>query len=190
MSLYEKRYYTVAQLLRQEHVDSVLDFGCGDGKFLCYLAQDPFFARIGGVDISTSRLTRARHRIGDDSRICLFLQSFLDPNPKFFSYAAIVVMEVIEHLEEDELHLLFQNIFQIAPSIIIATTPNREYNWHYPTLYNGLRHSSHRFEFTQIEMKHFAEKIMSGVHNYSFNTGFCDYEGASQFIMWKKVLEP
>lgn len=190
LSLYEKRYRTVTQLLHQERINSVLDFGCGDGKFLCYLAQDPFFSRIGGVDISVPRLARAERRIGGDPRICLYPQSFLDKNPKFSLYAAIVVMEVIEHLEKDELYLLFQNIFQIAPSVIIVTTPNQEYNWHYSKLYNGLRHSSHKFEFTPIEMKQFAKKITEGEDGYIFTTGFCDCECASQFIMWKRVLKP
>lgn len=188
LSLYEKRYHTVAQLLHQELADSILDFGCGDGKFLCYLAQDSFFTRIGGVDISASRLARTRRRIGDDPRTCFYPQSFLDANPEFSLYKAIVVMEVIEHLEKDDIYLLFQSIFQIGPPVIIVTTPNREYNWHYPMLYNGLRHSSHKFEFTPSEMQQFAEGLARQERGYSFITGFCDCECASQFIMWKKVL--
>lgn len=189
MSLYEKRYYTVAQLLHKEHIDSVLDLGCGDGKFLCYLAQDSFFEQIGGVDVSASRLSRAKRRLGDDSRVRLYSQSFLDSCSDFSLYMGIVAMEVIEHLEENELATLFQNIFQLTPSVIIVTTPNREYNWHYQTLNNGLRHSSHRFEFTPVELDRFAEKITNNVQNYIFTTGFCDNEGASQFIIWKKVLK-
>ncbi len=189
MSLYENRYRTVLNLLLQEHITSVLDFGCGDGKFLHYLAQDSSFSRLGGVDISVPRLARARRRISNDSRIFLYLQSFLEKNPEFSFYTAVVVMEVIEHLNEDELHLLFHNIFKIAPPLIIVTSPNREYNYHYPVLYNGLRHSSHKFEFTVNECSHFAEKLTPTGSGYTFTTGFCDSEHASQFILWKKVLE-
>lgn len=143
MSLYEKRIHTVFHLLQQEHVTSVLDFGCGDGRFLRYLINYNFFTRIGGVDNSLPRLARAKHRIGSDPRVFLYPQSFFVDNPEFSLYGAIVVMEVIEHLEKEELNLLFQNIFRIAPPLIIVTSPNRDYNYHYPTLYNGLRHPSH-----------------------------------------------
>lgn len=187
LSLYENRFRTVFHLLRTEYVTSVLDFGCGDGKFLHYLAQEPFFSRLGGVDISQPRLARAKRRIGDDSRIFLYLQSFLEKNPEFSFYTAIVVMEVIEHLEKDDLHLLFRNLFGIAPPLIIVTSPNREYNDHYPILYNGLRHSSHKFEFTSDEFRRFAEELTPMGSSYTFTVGFCDPEHASQFILWKKV---
>lgn len=189
MSLYANRYCTVLNLLLQERVTSVVDFGCGDGKFLQYLAQNSFFSRLGGVDISVPRLARARRRIGDDPRVFLYSQSFLEENPEFSLYTAIVVMEVIEHLDADELHLLFHNIFEIAPPLIIVTSPNREYNNHYPVLYNGLRHSSHKFEFTVDECNHFAERLTPTGSGYTFTVGFCDSEHASQFILWKKVLE-
>lgn len=188
LSLYENRFSTVFHLLLQEHVTSVLDFGCGDGKFLHYLAQESFFSRLGGVDISRPRLARTRRRIGDDSRIFLYLQSFLEKNPEFSFYTAIVVMEVIEHLKKDDLHLLFHNLFGIAPPLIIVTSPNREYNNHYPVLYNGLRHSSHKFEFTVDELRHFAEDMTPMESGYTFTIGFCDPEHASQFILWKRVI--
>lgn len=188
MSLYENRFRTVFHLLLQEHITSVLDFGCGDGKFLHYLAQEPLFSRLGGVDISRPRLARANRRIGNDSRIILYLQSFLEKNPEFYSYTAIVVMEVIEHLEKDDLHLLFHNLFGIAPPLIIVTSPNREYNNHYPVLYNGLRHTSHKFEFTVDEFRRFAEELTPMGSGYKFTTGFCDPEHASQFILWKRVI--
>lgn len=189
MSLYENRFHTVCHLLHQEHATRVLDFGCGDGKFLYYLAQHTFFTRLGGVDISTPRLMRAKRRIGSDSRVFLYPQSFLIENPEFSLYTAIVVMEVIEHLGAEELDLLFQNIFHIAPPLVIVTSPNRDYNYHYATLHNGLRHSSHKFEFTANEFRCFADSLTPARSNYTFTTGFCDFEHASQFILWKKVSE-
>lgn len=190
MSLYETRFHSVLQILLQEHAASVLDLGCGDGKFLRCLTQNDSFVRLGGVDISLPRLARAKRRIGSDPRVFLYPQSFLEENPEFSLYTAIVVMEVIEHLETDHLCMLFQNIFRIAPPLIIVTSPNREYNCHYPTLYDGLRHSSHKFEFTVEECRHFAEEQTPTGSGYTFNTGFCDPECATQFILWKRVLEP
>lgn len=189
MSLYKDRFHTIFSLLYHEHATSVLDFGCGDGKFLFYLAQHTSFTRLGGVDISPQRLARAKRRIGSNPRVFFYPQSFLAENPEFLLYNAIVLMEVIEHLETEELNLLFQNIFRIAPPLIIVTSPNRDYNYHYPTLYNGLRHSSHKFEFTVNEFRCFAESLTPSGNNYMFTTGFCDFDHASQFIMWKKVSE-
>ena len=47
-------------LLLHEGATSVLDLGCGAGRLLALLVQQPRFTRITGVDLSTSALAVAR----------------------------------------------------------------------------------------------------------------------------------
>lgn len=189
MSLYYDRYHTVHQLLRQEKRNSVLDFGCGDGKFLSCLLEDLYFVHLGGVDISQPRLARAVRRIGASPRIHLYQQSFLEDNPKFRDYSSVTVLEVIEHLDRTDLDRLIWMLFHVVmPSLVIITTPNRSYNFNYPVLYNGLRHSSHKFEFNELELYQFGEKIAYS-SKYSFCTGFCDPDHSCQFIMLRRCCE-
>ena len=55
----------------------------------------------------------------------------------------------VEHLHESELSQLPKAIFgQIAPQLVIMTTPNAEFNVLFPNL-TGFRHPDHKFEWTR-----------------------------------------
>jgi hypothetical protein len=66
-------------------------------------------------------------------------------------FDAAVLMEVIEHVDEPRLPALCQAVFgHAAPTHVIVTTPNVEYNVRHETLPEGAhRHSDHRFEWTE-----------------------------------------
>ncbi len=187
MPLYEIRYATVRNLLQQANIQTVLDIGCGNGRFIQYLLQYSSFTQLAGMDNSLPQFRRAWRRVENDSRAQLFLRSFLDFDESFCNYDAVVAMEVIEHLSAMDLFRLVNNIFLlIAPPLVIITTPNRSYNVNYPILWNGLRHSSHKFEFNENELVCFGEKIVAVASEYTFSCGFCDPEHASQFIIFRK----
>ena len=81
---------------------------------------------------------------------------------------AVVLMEVIEHIDPERLPALESTIFEHArPSAVVVTTPNSEYNELYPTLAAGrFRHPDHRFEWTRDELGSWAAGICSR-HGYS-----------------------
>ncbi len=71
------------------------------------------------------------------------------------------VIEVIEHLDVDRLDAFAQVLFgHAAPTTVIVTTPNREYNVHFERLgTSGLRHGDHRFEWTRPEFSEWSTSI-------------------------------
>jgi hypothetical protein len=68
-------------------------------------------------------------------------------------------MEVIEHVDPPRLGSLAQSVFgDAAPSTVIVTTPNSEYNIRYDGLRaGGMRHADHRFEWNRAEFAGWAD---------------------------------
>lgn len=183
MALYEFRNEAVCRVLCDSSISTVVDFGCGDGKLLQRLTQEDQFCRIGGVDKSSKRLRRAEKRCIHDKRIILYNQSFFDDNTQFSNYEAIVATEVIEHLDSQEL-INFFNIclHRYMPKMLILTTPNRTYNCNLSVLNNGLRHSAHRFEFSDEELVLFIEKMRIQFNQYHIERAYCDSSNATHLI--------
>lgn len=183
MALYEERNNTIFNLLCDSLCKSVLDVGCGDGRFVSILTEKDYFAKIGAVDLSEKKIKRAKKRCNCIEKVHFFNQSFLEYNCEFKHFEAFVLSEVIEHFEEEDLQLLFNLIFTVyLPRIVVITTPNRSYNVNYEVLYNGFRHSSHIFEVSEKEMQAFIDDLSKTYTNYKFYPGFCDSKHASHLI--------
>ena len=78
----------------------------------------------------------------------------------FYLFTAVFALVVgglsyrVEHLQDAELSLLPKAIFgQIAPWLVLMTTPNVEFNVLFSNL-TGFRHPDHKFEWTR---KQFAD---------------------------------
>ena len=76
-------------------------------------------------------------------------------------YDAVVLMEVIEHLDPPRLPALERTVFGHArPATVVVTTPNVEHNVRYPDLPAGaMRHGDHRFEWTRAEFRTWADGV-------------------------------
>jgi 3' terminal RNA ribose 2'-O-methyltransferase Hen1 len=134
---------------------------------LCLLVRERQFERIAGTDVSFLALEYAAEKLkldrngdGMKERITLFQGSLTYKDPRFKGYEAACVIEVIEHLDLPRLSAFERVLFEDAkPSVVILTTPNREYNVKYENINeNDLRHSDHRFEWTRAEFHSWAEK--------------------------------
>jgi hypothetical protein len=79
-----------------------------------------------------------------------------------------VLMEVAEHIDPDRLPAFEQAVLgSAAPGTVIITTPNADYNPHYPALRPGeLRHPDHRFEWGRAAFRAWAEAAAQA-HGYS-----------------------
>ncbi len=144
----------------------MIDLGCGEGALLRSLSQDPSFEQLAGIDISSSALAIAQKQTTSDelpahqqARIQLIHGSLLHPDPHLQGYDAAVLVEVIEHVEPDQIAALEQVVFQFAqPQTVIVTTPNIEYNVLYPIPPGQLRDPDHRFEWTRQAFQQWAEQ--------------------------------
>lgn len=171
-SLAQRRRTAVLDALRSAGASSVVDMGCGEGTLLAALLDDVRFTRITGADVSARALQSASRRLGltaqsdgrtsDYSisdhrreRITLLQSSLTYCDDRLRDHDAMVLMEVIEHVDPPRLDALQRNVFDAArPATVIVTTPNAEYNVRYPDFAAGsYRHRDHRFEWSRREFQ-------------------------------------
>ncbi|BEP14989.1 3' terminal RNA ribose 2'-O-methyltransferase Hen1 [Acidothermaceae bacterium B102] len=159
------RAAAVIAALHAERASTVVDLGCGEGALLRELIGDASFARVLGVDVSHRALETATKRLGLErmpdtqrTRLELLQSSVTYRDDRLAGHDAVVLMEVIEHVDPARLPALERTVLGHArPVSVIVTTPNADYNVLYPFLEPGhLRHPDHRFEWTRAEFQHWA----------------------------------
>jgi 3' terminal RNA ribose 2'-O-methyltransferase Hen1 len=163
-----RRKQAVLEALRAAGAARVVDLGCGEGALLRELIQDARFSEILGVDVSPRALQAAERRLNLDrmpdsqrARLRLLQSSLTYRDQRLAGYDAVVLMEVIEHLDPPRLPALETTVFTHArPRTVIVTTPNVEHNVRYERLRAGtMRHRDHRFEWTRPEFASWADSV-------------------------------
>jgi 3' terminal RNA ribose 2'-O-methyltransferase Hen1 len=173
VSLAEQRRDTVLAVLRGTGAASVVDLGCGEGKLLRALLDDPAYRRILGVDVSHRSLEIAARRLRLEQlpdrareRITLRQSSLTYRDPAVAGFDAAILMEVIEHIDPPRLDALESSVFAAArPRAVIVTTPNVEYNTQFEMPEGSTRHPDHRFEWTRAEFRSWADRV-AAAHGY------------------------
>ena len=164
--LVDARREAVVAALRAERASRVVDLGCGQGALIAAMLSDASFKEIVGVDVSHRALevaARSLHldRMSDRARdrVSLLQSSLTYRDERIAGYDAVVLMEVIEHVDPPRLAALVRNVFRYArPAAVVVTTPNVEYNARYEGLAAGaMRHRDHRFEWTREEFHQWCE---------------------------------
>ncbi|WP_243395128.1 3' terminal RNA ribose 2'-O-methyltransferase Hen1 [Nocardioides currus] len=154
------RRQAVLDALRAAGAARVVDLGCGEGALLRELVAHPEFTEVLGVDVSARALEVAERRLGLDrmpdsqrARLRLLQSSLTYRDERLEGYDAVVLMEVVEHLDPERLPALESTVFMHArPRTVIVTTPNVEHNVRFEGLAAGaMRHRDHRFEWTRAE---------------------------------------
>jgi 3' terminal RNA ribose 2'-O-methyltransferase Hen1 len=168
LSLNEQRHGVVLATLRAAGARSVVDLGCGEGKFLRRLLDDRQFERIVGLDVSMQVLQQAAQRLGYDrlppkqkERIELIHGSLIYRDQRLAGFDSAAVIEVIEHLDPPRLLAFERVLFEFArPRTIALTTPNQEYNVLWETLPAGqFRHPDHRFEWSREQFRNWSQRV-------------------------------
>ncbi|MDT5034907.1 MAG: hypothetical protein QOE03_92 [Micromonosporaceae bacterium] len=170
--LVKLRHQAVLATLAASGASRVLDLGCGQGALLPQLLADPRYTEIVGADVSSGALAIAGRRLGFDrmpdrqrARITLIQTALTYHDDRLTGYDAAILMEVIEHIDENRLPALERAVFGHAtPTTVIVTTPNVEYNVRYETL-DGHRHDDHRFEWTRADFAAWTAKVAK-THGY------------------------
>ena len=173
--LADQRIAAVFRVLAESGAARVLDLGCSEGRLLEALMTSPQFTEIVGVDVSVSALARAERRLGLERlperrrrRLELLQGSLTYRDRRLAGYDAAAVVEALEHLDPGRLPMFEQALFGHAkPETVVLTTPNREYNVHYPGIpEGGLRHPDHRFEWTRSQFRAWADAVAQA-HDYA-----------------------
>jgi 3' terminal RNA ribose 2'-O-methyltransferase Hen1 len=169
--LVQLRITAVLEVLQRVGAHRVVDLGCGEGALLRELLAHPEFTGVVGVDVSARELDRAARLLNLDrmpdrkrARVSLLQSSAVYRDKRLADYDALVLMEVVEHLDPDRLPAMQRCVFEFArPASVVVTTPNAEYNVRYPHLGPGeMRHPDHRFEWSRAEFDRWTEDVASG----------------------------
>ncbi|MEE6168981.1 MULTISPECIES: 3' terminal RNA ribose 2'-O-methyltransferase Hen1 [unclassified Mycolicibacterium] len=165
-SLAVQRRRRVVELLTDLGATRVVDLGCGAGALVRELVSHPRFTEILGVDVSAAALdaaARSFEHAGDRvrDRVTLRQSALTYADPSLAGYDAAVLMEVIEHIDENRLPALHYAVFGVArPRAVVVTTPNAEYNVRFDALPAGqFRHPDHRFEWNRAEFGRWAAAV-------------------------------
>jgi hypothetical protein len=105
------------QFVTEHHIDSVIEFGCGDGNQLS-LAKYP---RYIGVDVAPAAVEKCRLRYRKDSSKTFLLTSEASNQRAELGLS----LDVIFHLVEDEVfHTYMANLFAAAEHHVVLYTSN------------------------------------------------------------------
>ncbi|KFQ31924.1 Small RNA 2'-O-methyltransferase [Mesitornis unicolor] len=198
--LYKQRYQFVKDIVGKYKPKKVADLGCSDCTLLWMLKFCSCIEVLAGVDICTSVMKEKMHRLsplpGDylqpaERRLTITLHhgSVAHKDPCMLGFDLVTCIELIEHLEESELEKFPEVVFGfMAPSIVVISTPNSEFNPLLPgvTLF---RHPDHKFEWNQAQFQSWALET-ARCYDYSVeftgvghpptgmkNVGFCTQIG-------------
>ena len=175
VSLAVERRGVVAGVLRELGARRIADIGCGEGALVGELLKDPMIGELIATDVSARALIRAKRRLHYDDlpdrqrdRLRFLQSSVTYSDERLAGLDAVVLMEVVEHVDPPRLPALAHSVFRAArPAAVVMTTPNSEYNVRFPSLPAGnFRHPDHRFEWTRPEFESWSHEVATR-YNYS-----------------------
>ncbi|XP_063796242.1 small RNA 2'-O-methyltransferase isoform X2 [Pseudophryne corroboree] len=98
--------------------------------------------------------------------VTLYHGSVCEKDPALLGFDLITCIELIEHLEADDLEKLQDVLFGfMAPNAAVISTPNVEFNVLLPEN-PRFRHPDHKFEWSRKEFQSWAMKV-AGQYNYT-----------------------
>ncbi|HWD78041.1 MAG TPA: 3' terminal RNA ribose 2'-O-methyltransferase Hen1 [Kribbella sp.] len=168
VSLAVERRTTVAGVLRELGARRIADVGCGEGALVGELLKDPMVGELIATDVSARALISAKRRLHYDDlpdrqrdRLSFLQSSVTYADERLAGLDALVLMEVVEHVDPPRLPALADSIFRAAhPAAVVMTTPNSEHNIRFPSLPAGrYRHPDHRFEWTREEFRTWCNQV-------------------------------
>jgi len=174
MPLAEQRRGAVLAVLRAAGARRVADLGCGDGALTAALLADPWFTEVIAADVAVRALEITARRLRTDrmpdrqrERLGLFQTALTYTDERLAGLDAVVLMEVVEHIDPPRLPALERAVFTgAAPALAVVTTPNAEHNVKYEDLFPGaMRHRDHRFEWNRAEFAAWARRV-AAEHGY------------------------
>lgn len=166
--LNDLRLDAVVDAIRASGGTVIADLGCGEGKLLYRLVRERWVHKLFGLDPAVRELEWAAKRLKlnefggpPEGRVTLLHGSLTYRDSRWAEAEVAVLVEVIEHVDEDRLPLIERIVFgETAPRTVIVTTPNADYNALFPKLEVGaFRHPDHRFEWGRAEFQAWAAKI-------------------------------
>ncbi|XP_039582271.1 small RNA 2'-O-methyltransferase isoform X2 [Passer montanus] len=165
--LYKQRYQFVKDLVEKYKPKKVADLGCADCSLLWMLKFCSCIEVLAGLDICANVMKEKMHTLSPlpvdylqpserSLTVTLHHGSVAHKDPCMLGFDLVTCIELIEHLEESELKKFPEVVFGfMAPSIVVISTPNSEFNSLLPRVMS-YRHPDHKFEWSQAEFQSWA----------------------------------
>lgn len=178
----------VIELLIEFNVKSVLDAGCGDGRFAYELGDTTI--KYLGVDFSESAI-RFANAFNPSKRFLISDLSTMNLSHKF---EAIVLIETLEHIPLQSVRSLIQNLKRhlTKEGILIVTVPSVNLpiqNKHYQHFSPKSLRSTLKSHFEDVQVFGLSQ---SGIHRSGLNVlrSFCliIYPFRTRMLLFKKML--
>ncbi|MDY6922865.1 MAG: methyltransferase domain-containing protein [Pseudomonadota bacterium] len=158
-SLHEARLEAALARLTQGGARRIADLGCGRGALLDRLPGPTAVTEAVAVDLDAATLEaiRTRFEAGDRIRVETVQGSVMDGRLKLGLLDCIVLLEVIEHIDPEDLSKLELALFRAwRPRQVLITTPNAEANDWLGVPRGRRRHWDHRFEWGRERFQRWA----------------------------------
>lgn len=159
-------------------VRSVLDVGCGRGRPMGFLkSRRPLLAV--GIDIFAPYLAECQRKASHDGHVLCDVR-YLPFQRK--SFDAVLCLEVLEHLEEEEGRKLLLAMEEIARLQVIISTPTGS---HPQRGYDGNAYQEHRFLWPPAAMRRLGYRVVGhGLRNLG---GMAGVQSSLPKALWPLV---
>ena len=174
-----KHHTQVVELCKTYQVKSVADFGASELTFIQYLKNLDFVNQIYAVDIDQSLLESHKFKCkpliidylnkrSEPLNISVLSGSVLECEDKLKSLDFICCIELIEHLQPNDVEQLSENLFRrLRPKFVVITTPNKDFNELFEFTSTQMRHWDHKFEWSREEFDFYCQGIKKYGYEYS-----------------------
>ncbi|NXJ79756.1 HENMT methyltransferase, partial [Trogon melanurus] len=178
--LYKQRYQFVKDLVEKYKPKKVADLGCADCTLLWMLKFCSCIEVLAGLDSCANVMKEKMHRLSPlpvdylqpaerSLTVTLLHGSVAHKDPCMLGFDLVTCIELIEHLEESELKKFPEVVFGfMAPSIVVISTPNSEFNPLLPGV-ALFRDPDHKFEWNRVQFRSWA---LETARRYGYSVEF------------------
>lgn len=163
----------INSIIINEKIQSVIDFGCGDGYQLAYFSIPKYI----GLDVSKNAIKKCIKKFEGDKSKSFFLydsKCFIDRNNIFLSELALS-LDVIYHLIEDDVFQIYmKDLFSSSSKLVVIYSSNFEDKRELSATHIRHRNFSKYIErnfpnwkLIEIKKNRFPEKSFSDFYIYS-----------------------
>lgn len=162
------------RFVREQGVQSVIEFGCGDGAQLA-LAEYPSYV---GIDVSAAAIELCRTRFAGDATKTFKCRHGRQAGEPDEAADLALSLDVIYHLLEDDVyHVYLDQLFRAARRWVIVYSSNRDEAV-------PARHVRHRRFLEDVQRRHPGFELVRKVDNPKPAESFAD------FYVFRRVSPP